>query len=48
MIQSGFRALETNFSETVNEQAVIFNKMQLVIDRAIESVKQAFGLPRLW
>lgn len=47
MIQSGFRALETNFSETVNEQAVIFNE-QLVIDRAIESVKQTFGLPRLW
>ena len=29
-------------------QSFIFNKIQLVIDRAVESVKQAFGLPRLW
>ncbi len=29
-------------------RVAIFNKIQLVIDRAIESVKQAFGLPRLW
>lgn len=28
-------------------QSFIF-EIQLVIDRAIESVKQAFGLPRLW
>lgn len=29
-------------------QSFIFNKIQLVVDRAIESVKQAFALPRLW
>ena len=29
-------------------ETVFFSKIQLVIDRAIESVKQAFGLPRLW
>ncbi len=50
MIRIMFRVLEINLSWVidVNKSVFLFFEIQLVVDRAIESVKQAFGLPRLW